>query len=159
MLSTWIYLAMVAWVPPQPADTDRYIEIAADIATVAQEAPLYSGADGAAKTALLMASIASFESFYRKDVDSLKVKGDNGAAQCLMQVHPRRGEDLSDRKSCLRIALLRMHESFRMCENLPLSYRLSGYTRGTCSEDKSSAYRISRAVQWWKSHPFASGID
>jgi len=157
-LAAWIFLAMSAWVPPGETDAARYQEIAQDIADVAIEAPLYEGSDGKAKTALLMAAVASFESFYRKDVDSLKVKGDNGAALCLMQVHPRKGEDLSDRKNCLRIALLRMHESFTRCANLPLSYRLSGYTRGSCAEDKSSAYRMYRATRFWKEHPF-TGVD
>lgn len=159
MLETWLFFAMSAWVPMSPDLSDHYAAIATDIAEVAHEAPLYDGEDGIAKTALLMASIASFESFYRKDVDSLKVKGDNGAALCIMQVHPRPGEDLSDRKSCLRVALMRMHESFSMCRSLPLEDRLSAYTRGTCAKDKSSEYRVSRAVRYWKAHPYVSGVD
>lgn len=158
-LVAYIYMAMATWVPPSPGDTDRYETIARDIVDEASRNPLYDTDDGAARTALLMASIAGYESFYRKDVDSGKVKGDNGQAHCLMQVHPRPGEDLSTHENCFRVALERMHESYSACRFLKPEYRLSAYTRGTCAEDKSAEWRYLRAVRWWKAHPFSSGVD
>lgn len=152
-------MAMATWVPLTPSQVERYEDIASDIVDVASENPLYDGEEGIAKTALLMASIASYESFYRKDVDTLKVKGDNGAALCLMQVHPRKGEDLSDRKNCFRVALMRIHESFSACRFLPFEDRLSAYTRGTCAKDSASEWRVGRAHRWWKAHPFDTGVD
>lgn len=70
----------------------RYNSIATDLLEVAydaQEAPLFKGNDGRAKTAALLLSIASFESGFRKDVDigvGERSKGDHGRSWCLMQV-------------------------------------------------------------------------
>ena len=90
LVTTWLVGAMIAWVPPlHDADRVRYESIARDMVAVAyddQEAPLFAGADGRAKTALLMASIASFESQYRADVDDGRVTGDHGRSFCLMLV-------------------------------------------------------------------------
>jgi hypothetical protein len=76
----------------QEERADRYNSIATDLLDVAydaQEAPLFKGPDGRAKTAALLLSIASFESGFRKDVDigvGEKSKGDHGRSWCLMQV-------------------------------------------------------------------------
>lgn len=172
ILAAWILSAMMAWVPPvqqwkegEVRASDRYAAIAQDIAKVAldpEEAPLFEGPQGRAQTALLIASIASFESFFRFDVDSGKVQGDHGKSWCLMQVQVHgktaegwRGTDLvGDRQKCLKAGLHIMRGSFQWCRGLKLIDRLAGYTTGTCKEEPYAQQRMRRALVWWKDHPF-----
>ncbi len=70
----------------------RYQGIAEGIKDVVydpDEAPLFKGPDGRARTAAVVESIMSHESFFRKDVDFGLGKsgvGDGGKSWCLMQV-------------------------------------------------------------------------
>jgi len=170
-LSAWLLTAMVAFCPPQQHREGeakalvRYGDIARDFATVAldeAESPLFEGDLGRAETALLMASVASYESGYRSDVDKGDVKGDHGKALCIMQVQVygktaenwTREEIMSDRQKCLRTALHRMRQSFTACKSLKLVHRLAGYTVGSCKEEEKSEWRVLRALNYWKSHPF-----
>ena len=69
----WLVAAMFAWTPAHEVDRARFTEIASDIAAVVydpEEEPLFSGEDGRAKTALLLASIAAHESTFREDVEN-----------------------------------------------------------------------------------------
>ncbi len=172
ILAAWLLSAMVAWVPPSQQwregefhATDRYASIAQDIARVAldpEEPPLFEGPQGRAQTALLMASIASFESFFRADVDKGIVKGDHGRSWCLLQVqvHNKTAEQwtgpdlINDRTKCLRAGLHLMRNSFVWCRGLKLIDRLAGYTRGHCIEEPYAEQRMRRALDWWKHHPF-----
>ena len=87
-LVSYLVSAMLSWVPlyAQTAESKeealaRYESIAQDVAAVAyddQESPLFSGPNGRAQTALLMLSIASYESSYRKTVDDGTGLGDHG---------------------------------------------------------------------------------
>lgn len=136
----------------------RYESIAADIAGVAldpDEPALFDGPTGRVKTALLMTSIASFESGgFREDVDTLKVLGDGGAARCLLQIHPWIGEKIVDRASCLRSGLRHLRESYRLCHSL------SGYTVGHCEKGEPKALkRFNRANDWLRKTPFAPTDD
>jgi hypothetical protein len=164
---------MVTWSPPEnhhregaKAALARYEAIAQDLAAVVldeHEAPLFEGATGRAQTALLLAAVASMESDFRKEVDTGKLRGDNGRSWCILQVQvygktPEQwtGQDLvDDRKRCLRSGLRVMRESFRMCKALPLEYRLSGYTSGSCWEEPLAKVRSRRAFSYWKKKPFA----
>jgi hypothetical protein len=171
-MTTWLVGAMVAWSPPAnhhkegaTAALARYETIAHDLAAVAldpSEKPLFEGATGRAQTALLLAAVASMESDYRKEVDTGKLRGDSGRSWCLLQVQvygktPEQwtGQDLvDDRKRCFRAGLHVMHESFRICHALPLEYRLSGYTSGSCWEEPLAKARARRAFSSWKKKPF-----
>jgi hypothetical protein len=170
-LSAWLLTAMVAFSPPQAqregeaAALVRYGEMAQDFARVALdegEAPLFEGDNGRPETALLMAAVASYESGYRSDVDQGTVKGDHGKALCIMQVQVygktaenySRDEVMNDRAKCLRVALHRMRQSFTMCKGLKLVNRLAGYTVGSCKEEEKSEWRMLRALNYWKAHPF-----
>jgi hypothetical protein len=147
--------------------TARYEAIAADIADVAldpDEPPVFKSRfvekrfrdlDGRVKTAVLMASVARFESGgYREDVDTLVKKGDNGHAVCLLQLHLWPGEIVTDRASCLRAGMRHLRVSYRECHNL------SGYTVGHCVEHEEQADRRSgMATEWVKAHPFAMPAD
>ncbi len=166
-LASWLVVAMTAWVPPQSdADRVRYASMAHDFAAVAldnAEEPPFQGEFGRAKTALLMASIASWESGYRADVDDGRTLGDHGSSYCIMQVRvlgktPEGwvGKDLtSDRQKCFRVALRYIRESFRWCAALQQEDRLAGYTVGSCKEnERFSRDRVGRAKWYWNRNPF-----
>lgn len=168
-LATWLLGAMLTWSPPiskTPTEQARYESIAKDLATVAldpSEKPAFEGSDGRAKTALLMAAIASFESGYRADVDDGRTRGDHGTSWCLMQVRVFgktregwTGEDLTrDRTKCFRVALRIIRESFAWCKDRPIEDRLAGYTVGSCKENEPLARnRFGRARSLWKERPF-----
>lgn len=143
--------------------TARYEAIAADIADVSldpDEPPVFRSGlitekrardlDGRVKTAVLLASVARFESGgYREDVDTLVKKGDAGHAVCLLQLHVWAAEVVTDRPSCLRAGLRHIRESYRKCHDL------SGYTVGHCVEHEAQAdKRSGMAAEWVKTHPF-----
>ncbi|MDB4992890.1 MAG: uncharacterized protein JWM74_322 [Myxococcaceae bacterium] len=169
-LAAWLLTAMIAWNPPaqhregEKAATERYTSMANDIAAVAldaEESPLFEGPQGRPQTALLIAATASFESSYRKDVDTGQTKGDSGRSWCMLQVQvfgktaeKWTGDELiQDRKKCVRAGLHKMKESFTMCKALPLIDRLSAYTCGTCRAEPKAEWRVKRALGWFKSHP------
>lgn len=172
LVTTWLVGAMIAWMPPQrDADRVRYESIAKDMVAVAydpNEAPVFTGDAGRAKTALLMASIASLESGYRADVDDGRTTGDHGQSFCLMQVRVVgktaegwTGRDLvSDRKKCFRAALKRIRISFEWCKDHAVDDRLSGYTVGTCRDGEPlSRNRVGRAKVYWSHTPFSPPDD
>jgi hypothetical protein len=175
-LTTYLLTAMTTWVPaathPEGAEKAmaRYESIARDIATVALDegqTPLFAGADGREKTALLLASIASFESFFRADVDEGRARGDNGGSYCLMQIQVGTktaegwtGKDLiASRHKCLVAGLNRIRESFVMCRALPQPYRLAGYTCGRCVQEPKAEQRMNRAIKWLAAHPLPQEPD
>src|SRR4029077_20129005 len=87
-LLSWLLAAQVHWVPATSVDLPRYEGIARDIVAVSfdpEEAPLFAGPRGRARTALFIDAVASFESFYREDVDQGKKRGDLGEV-CILQV-------------------------------------------------------------------------
>lgn len=90
--------------------------------------------------------IARWESGgFRKDVANCKVKGDNGQAYGLFQVHPRTNEEA--KRLCgpyrdqIQIALDRVRESRKMCgdRGYKNSDTLTGYTVGHCVKGDMSA--------------------
>jgi len=172
-LVTYLVTAMLSWVPlhahapyESPADTrDRYDSIARDVASVVMdggEEPLFGGTSGRTETALLMLSVASFESSFRKSVDDGIGRGDNGHSYCLMQIHVGTGttpegwsgpELVEDRKRCFRSALHMLRGSFGACHNLSMEDRLSAYATGRCIANVHvSRSRIGRARSFWESH-------
>lgn len=168
-MALWLLGAMASWVPwASPAEHARYASIAADLAGVTldpSEKPAFGGEDGRAKTALLLASIASFESGYRADVDDGRTRGDNGSSWCLMQVRVigktrdgYSGQDLvRDRTKCFRVALRVVRESFEWCKDKAIEDRLGGYTVGQCTENEPLARnRFGRARTYWRGHPFVA---
>jgi hypothetical protein len=176
-LIAYLLAAIVTWSPPSDHDyyelreetLDRYAAIAHDIAAVAldpAEAPLFGGPQGRAQTALLLASVAFYESGgFRRDVDlglGTSARGDSGRSWCLMQINIGDGTTIEhwtgrnlveDRQKCLRAGLRRLRQSFDMCQNQSFVDRLSGYTKGRCTDgDDFSHRRLNRALDWWSSH-------
>jgi hypothetical protein len=170
-LTTYLLQAMTAWVPPSthPEGAEkalvRYEAIARDIATLSLDEaqnPLFAGSDGREKTALLLASIASFESYFRADVDEGRARGDKGASYCVMQVRVGEGktpegwtgrELIASRSKCLMAGLNRIRESFSLCKSMPQVFRLSGYTSGHCGQEPKAEARMNRATRWLAAHP------
>jgi hypothetical protein len=173
-LVTYLLAAMTSWVPmyaqqahgeaPEEA-TARYESIARDAVTVAfddAEVPLFPGPSGRAQTALLMLSVASFESSFAKAVDDGTRLGDHGRSYCLMQVRVGDGTTaegwtgsqlVTDRTMCFRAALRILRGSFGACRKLPTLDRMSAYATGRCTEGEAhSRLRVGRALQWWDSH-------
>lgn len=167
----YLLAAMLAWVPPSaqsPYESRaealaRYENIARDAAEVAfdeSEAPLFDGPDARLETALLVLSVASYESAFRKRVDVGEGRGDSGRSYCLMQIlvsDARRqltGDDLvRDRKLCLRAGLHLLRGSFGICRKLPLVDRLSAYATGRCiAGTLVSRDRVQRALHWFGAH-------
>ena len=161
VLWPWVLSAMVTWAPPATgADLDRYKSIASDIEAVAYdpaEAPVVDGPEGRARTALLLASTAYDESFYRADVDDGRARGDDGHSVCVMQVwvegKTREGwtasELVADREKCVRAALHIMRGSLAWCRRLSGGDRLGGYTHGHCvSPNRIGRARWRRAFTW-----------
>src|SRR5215467_1634672 len=102
-LVSYLVAAMLAWVPayshaPSEAPervVERYESIVRDLASVVldeSESPLFNGSDGRTETALLMLSVASFESSFSKRVDDGVRRGDRGLSYCLMQIHVGNGQ-------------------------------------------------------------------
>ncbi len=157
----WVLTAMVTWAPPRTdADLTRYTSIASDIETVAYdpaEEPIAPGPEGRARTALLLASTAYDESFFRADVDAGEARGDGGKSVCVMQVwvegRTREGwtadELVADRLKCLRAALHILHGSMAWCRALEGGDRLGGYTHGKCVHPNTiGRARWARAFAW-----------
>jgi hypothetical protein len=82
---------------------------------------------------------------YRKDVATCKVKGDNGQAYGLFQVHPRTNKEAKELCGTYAeqaiIALDRVRESRKMCAQFGRkgSDSLAGYTVGTCVKSEPQA--------------------
>lgn len=164
-LVSYILAAMMSWVPTtdhaftgeKPEVTlARYTDIATTIAEVAMDPnniPLFDGDSGRIQTALLLASVASSEGFFRKDVDTCKIGGDNGLAWGLWQTHANKKMVCSDRKVAAVIALNMMRNSFVTCKTYPLMDRMSVYTDGSCHANWGrSRFKMSRAVSWYSKH-------
>ena len=169
VLSAYLLSAMTSWVPLEQhryyetaAETDaRYRAIAQDIAVVAldpEEAPLFAGDDGRAKTALLLASVASFESTFNGKVDDCRVSGDAGKAHGLWQTHASKAQVCADRLAAARIALRMVRDSFTQCRAQNLSDKLSHFTDGVCKHTWArSRQRVDRAVRYWSAHRLGPG--
>lgn len=77
----------------------------------------------------LLANIALHEGMLRSDVADCRVRGDNGRARGLWQIHARTGEEY--REACTlhggaKVALARVRESIRVCGDL------TAYCSGKC---------------------------
>jgi hypothetical protein len=162
VLWPWVLTAMVTWAPPPTgADLERYKSIASDIEAVAYdpaEEPVVAGPEGRARTALLLASTAYDESYFRADVDDGRARGDAGRSVCLAQVWVGSGRTyegwnaadlIADRQKCFRAALHIVRGSLFWCRSLSGGDRLGGYTHGKCVRpNRIGRARWARAFSW-----------
>ena len=152
--------AMLAWAPPKTdGDRLRYESIAVDIDAVVSdqaEEPIAPGPEGRVRTALLLASTAYDESYYRADVDDGRARGDQGHSVCVMQIWVERTRDgwtadelIHNRQKCVRTALHIIRGSMAWCHQLTGGDRLGGYTHGKCvAPNRLGRGRWGRAFAW-----------
>jgi hypothetical protein len=160
-LISWLIAFMVAKAPTP--DTDRYREIATDIAeVVTEQEPVYGGRHARFRTAALVASIMWHESKFAVSVDQRLGRERRRSMVCMMQInvgHKRTREGWSaqdliqDRRKCVEAGLHIVQHSFEACRHLPESSRLRAYVSGSCSKGQSpSAARIRDADSWYFGH-------
>ena len=173
-LTAYVLAAIVYW-SPHGSDAARLVPIAEDISVVSLEQdPLFKGDDTRAKTALLLASVARFESNFADWVDDGRcndaswrrsVQGqhfvlrtgdcDGGHAFSLWQIHPYAGasgrEMIANRRVAIREAVARLRVS------LDAGRGLCGYTGevGTCPK---ANLRLRTALVWEKGHPWSDVV-
>jgi len=171
-LALWLWFAMTTWVPPahqtgawREPEADaagRYLDFAEDVARVAldpDEAPVPGLADddetSRARTALLLAAIASYESAYAAAVITCSKLGP-GRAKGPFQCEGRCPEVCTDVTHAARVALAMVRQSFEVCSGRDFLDRLAFYTDGVCRPSWArSRVRIGRAERWWRAHPLA----
>ncbi len=164
-LATYILVALMAWCPPHEHDftrvdvaetVARYSQIADDIALVAEESPLFAGDDGPLRTAVLLASVASFESGnLRADIDSCEASGDGGKAWSLWQLHRPKERICGSRRDAARAAVDMLRASMSACRALTQAERLAVFASGRCSSGRrESRNRWDRAASWLRDHRF-----
>ena len=159
-MTTWVPVAEHAWVERAPVTVQRYSEIAETIAAVANdEAPVFGGDENEARvrTALLLASIASYESHYAARVDDCRVS--NGGAFGLWQTVAPRAKVCPDRGAAARLALSMIRQSFTECSKNSELDRLAFYTDGVCRPSWGrSRWRVGRGERFWKATPLVIAI-
>jgi hypothetical protein len=173
-LATYLFAAMTAWSPlsqhhyveGEAVTVARYQDIASSIAAVSldpAEQPLFAGSDGRARTAVLLAAIASFESGgFRSDVAwcSPSGLGDHGHAAGLWQSHRSKARACWSLQSAAHLALEQIRESFVACEREDPAVWLAAYASGSCSRGWVQARnRWDRAASWMKVHPWEQETD
>lgn len=142
----------------------RYEDFAASVAQVAYDptvTPLYSGPQGRAKTAVVLLTLAWYESGFRKDVDTgvgPRSRGDGGRSCTAWQFNIGNGrtreghtcqEMYADRTLAVRSALATIRTSMSMCRSLAPEYRWSAYTAGHCEDgQEQSKSRVNTARRW-----------
>ncbi len=140
----------------------RYESIADTIAEVSLEAPVFKDDVSGVKTALLLGSIATFESSLKAEIDTCAKGGDIDKAGVthawtLWQLHAPKEKACASRLAGARIARETIRISFKACAKEEMLDRLSGYTDGTChSKWNRSRHRMWRAMNWFEKHPFTS---
>ena len=172
----YVFTAMKEWVPPisqcyWSPDKDKYQacqdgiaahhqDIAKTIVQVITD-PLtrlpITGDNPMVKSALLMASIASYESHFARNADACTGNGvgDNGISFGLWQTQTPRSTTCNNRASALRQAIKIVNISFDYCKNSPLRDRLAAYACGRCDCGQAdSEKKMGRAMRYLAKHPF-----
>jgi hypothetical protein len=183
-LVRYLLLAMATWVPHVQhaavenfdVTEERYEEFAQDTARAMLDEdvdpiPFVPGDEinNRAESALLLASIASDESYYRADVMSCApptpdAPGDDGHSWGPFQTSRNRRSTCTSFEGAARVALEMVRESWRICAKLPFEARLAEYTDGfrwdTARADRRSRVKVGRMLRFWVAHPFhAPGLD
>jgi hypothetical protein len=107
-------------------------------------------------TAILLASVASFESFYRRDIMNCEAPGLGGALGPFQHESPRARERVCGSwEQATRHALGMLQEGWVACKKLDLRDRVSFYTDGRCERDWwRSRSRVMRAQKYLRALPY-----
>jgi hypothetical protein len=190
-LTAYLVTAMMSWMPVRnhqfrerpEATAARYESIAADVAAIVldpSEPPIFQGDDGRVKTALLVSSVAFWESAFRVDVDSGTCKPpecDNGHAYSLWQLHPEDGfifdgdgftfsrnrtpawradhaADIFDGPAIVKDRKLAAKIALHILRySMKNAHSLAIYT-GEGGNGPKARQRLEHAVSWLRTHPF-----
>jgi len=163
MLSAYI-LSFMLWAVPvrehwreNPAVvTARYEAFADVIVDVAFDPNVVPIEGDRLFTAVLLASVASFESVYRRDIMNCERPGLGGALGPFQHEHPRARERVCDSwEQATRFALKMLHDSWRVCQRFDLRDRVSFYTDGRCEAGWwRSRSRVVRAQTYLRALPY-----
>ena len=142
---------------------ERYEEFAKDIAKVVLDPrvkPLFAGEDGPIKTGLLLIAIARYESSFRNDVMTCTKLGDKGWSFGPFQAQGYAETVCQGNFQAAWVAIEMIHESFKICHNLPMNYHLAEYTDGNNWDSprafKRSSDRMDTAIHYFTSHKVIS---
>lgn len=155
-MTYWVDPAKHTYEPVRQTE-QRYSELAATIAAVVLDTnhePMFEGEYGRVKEALLLASIASYESNFERDMMNCKITGDSGIAFGPWQTHTKKNETCNNIISAATHALRMARTSLDWCKGQRLPDRLSGYTDGKCRTSQASRNRMNRALNYFKENNF-----
>lgn len=163
-LSSYIFSAMVAWVPIKnhiyensDETEERYHLISETITDTVNKFDTNhifpDNENGKVKTALLMASIASYESHFHRAVYRCKKGSPGKISWGIFQVQGPKFEVCGNKEAGAAIALKIIDDSFSKCKRYNLSDKLSYYTDGSCHHNWSrSKIRVNRAMVYFNNH-------
>lgn len=157
-MTAWILALMIALQPAAPwrSSYDATAQAIADVTR--DEAPLFAGADGRARTAAVLVSVAWFESTFKPGAT-----GDHGRSHGLFQVQGH--GTLDDPHDATRAALVELRASLHVCRKRPLAERLAFYAGGgpaphdadgcpvNAEAVNASKHRLARAFWLFKRYP------
>ncbi len=165
VLGSYLLAAMMTWVPiknhiyEKPEETlERYEKIAETVSEAVSStntSSIFSGEDSKIKTALLMLSLASFESHYHRSIYECKKGSPKKVSWGIFQVSGPKLEICANKEVGAKIALGIIDSSFKKCKVLDISDRMSYYTDGSCHRNWArSKVRVNRALNYYRSHPY-----
>lgn len=178
-LASYLVPAMLSWVPPSEhgktedqirPQYERYSAAIAKVTLETEDRDLpFAGEHRHEMTALLLASIASFEAHLREDVATCAKGGDkdpkgNPRAWGLWQAWRPKERVCASLEAGARIALEMVVDSFKACRYADVRDRLGVYadgpgivTNGRCRANWwRSRSRIDRAKGWHSKHEIES---
>jgi hypothetical protein len=171
-LAAWLLGIMLLLQPHAPWKS-TFATTADAIAEQAEADPLFAGADGPARSALLALSTGDFESALKPDAvgdcghDGPCKAGEVGRSVCFGQVGVSNLRTLgttreamqSDIRVCVRAMWTMLKGSLAVCRARPLEERLAHYTAGgdgcSTNEDavRKSKHRVLKALYLFRHHP------
>jgi hypothetical protein len=148
----WVLSLMLILQPEAPWKT-TYESTATTIVQKATATPIKGDSKGGAYTAVILVSLAWFES--RFDPEAHNPKDPGGGSYGLYQASRVPIPDVAAQTDQ---ALGMIRQSFKACAALPVEKRLSWYTTGgpVCVPTKESTHRMGLAMRLLKEHPVAS---
>lgn len=149
-MTAWLLSLMILLQPVAPWRSTFETTAQAIDKAVAQEVSLFPGAHGRERTAVLLVSLAWFESRF-----DTKATGDHGAAHGLYQQHDH--GKLEDPFEATIMAFQQIRISMRACRSRPMEEMLGWYAAGgkDCNRGlKESRHRVLKSVWLIKNHPF-----
>lgn len=164
-LATWVPIRYHAFCEQRKRTEDRYWELSVAIARVAlTHEPVFDDDPKHVKTALLLASIASYEGVMIARFMQCKEAGKGnawGPWQCQGDACKPHvcGSYLQAAEWALE-GKGQVRESFFVCHSYDVRDRLAGFTDGRCERNwDRSRVRVQRALKYYARKPMDYGVD